>query len=60
MVTTEEFSGCLELFEYFVFDAIATAYPCRSAGNHDLAAPFVVEHAATDQRDDPPTTKVAA
>ena len=41
VVTTEEFSGSLELFEYFVFDAIATAYHCRSAGNHDLAALLV-------------------
>jgi hypothetical protein len=34
-VTTEEFFGSFDFFDSFVFDAIASRYPPRSAANHD-------------------------
>ena len=35
VVTTEEFFGSFDFFDSFVFDAIASRYPPRSAANHD-------------------------
>jgi hypothetical protein len=35
VATTEEFFGSFDFFDPFVFDAIASRYPQRSAGNHD-------------------------